>query len=403
MGRDDLAVSLKRKFLVGGLIGIATLLLLVSTMTIWTKRQLLDTNNWTKTSGQLLANDEVRAALSIKLTDALFQRVDVAQELRSKLPPRLAGLAPIAAGALQNAAPRAVNALLGTRAAQVAWQQANRKMHRRLIDVLEGKPLPGHVTTSNGEVALDLRPLVRRVAARLGLTEQLNARAGPNAGRIVIMKARQLQAAQTAVQVFRALTIFLVILVLGLYALAIYLARGARRTTLEVVGGCIFLVGMLLLIVQRLLGDAIINSVVKTDASRPAAHAIWTIATSILRDAAVALVVYGLIVVLAGVIAGPSRVATRVRSWLAPAFRRHVVVVYAVVVTIFLILFAWAPLASNRQLLGTLLLFAFGLVGVEVLRRQTLREFPEGGAAPAPAKSSSEEHPPDSRVGRQPV
>jgi hypothetical protein len=370
-------VSVKRKILVWSLIGIATLLLLISTMTIWTKRQLLDSNNWTKTSGQLLANDQVRGALSLKLTNLLFQQVDVAHQLKSRLPAQLQGLAPVAAGALENAAPRAVNAFLATDAAQTLWEHSNRQMHRQLIRVLEGKKLAGHLSTSGGEVTLNVRPMLVKVSDRLGVTDELNARAGPNAGKIVILKANQLKTAQTAVQALRVLTIFLVLVVLALYALAIYLARGSRRTTLEVVGGCIFLVGLLLLIAQRLLGDAIINAVVKTDANRPAGHQVWMIATSILRDIAIALVVYGLLTFLAGVIAGPSRVATTVRRSLAPAFRRHVVLVYAVAVTILLILLAWAPLASDRRLLGTVVIFALILAGLEVLRRQTIREFPE--------------------------
>ena len=386
-------MSRKRKTVVGLIIGITTLLLLISTMTIWMKRQLLSTDNWTRTSGQLLANDTVRGALSVKLVDLLFQQVDVAQQLKSKLPPQLEGLAPVAAGALQNAGPRAVNALLGTAQAQAVWEQANRKMHRRLIDVLEGKPLPGHVTTSNGEVTLNLRPLLLKVADRLGVKDELNARAGPRAGVIVIMKAKQLKAAQTAVQAFHVLTSLLILVVLALFALAVYLARGARRTALEIVGGCIFFVGLLLLIVQRLIGNAIVDAVVKTDANKPAAHEIWGIATGLLRDVAIALVVYGLLTVLAGALAGPSRVATRLREYLAPAFRRHVVVVYAVVVAVLLILFAWEPIANDRGLLGTLVLFVLILCGVEAYRRLTLREFPEDGVAPPPAKARASEAP----------
>jgi hypothetical protein len=391
-------VSVKRKIAVWSLVGIATLLLLISTMTIWTKRQLLSTDNWTKTSGQLLADDQVRAALSTKLVNLLFEQVDVAQQLKSRLPTQLQGLAPVAAGALQSAGPRAVNALLGTSQAQALWEQANRRMHRRLVDVLDGKPLPGHITTSNGEVKLNLRPILLQVADRLGVRDQLNARAGPRAGVIVIMKARQLKAAQTAVQALRVLTIFLVLVVLGLYALAVYLARGSRRVVLESVGGCIALVGLLLLIVQRLLGNAIIDSVVKTDANKPAGRHVWLIATSMLRDLAIALLVYGLLTVLAGALAGPSRAAMWTRRSLAPAFRGHVVAVYAVVIVILLILFAWEPLSSNRGLLGTLVLAGLVLVGVEVYRRQTLREFPDTGGAPAP-----QARPPDARAGHKPA
>jgi hypothetical protein len=369
-------VSRRRKVLVGILVAVATLLLLISTLTLWTKRQVLDTDNWTTTSGQLLANDEVRAVLATKLIDLLYQRVNVVAALQARLPDQLDPAAPVAAAALRNAGTRAANTLLGTPAAQALWEQSNRRMHGDLVRLLEGKKL-AHVTTQGGVVVLDLRPLLHRVAERLGVEEKLNARLPSTAGEIVILRSDQLDAAQKAVRVIRVFSIFLLIAVLVLYALAIYLARGSRRIVLEIVGGCAFFVGLVLLVVQRVVGNAIINSVVKTDANRPAGHEIWLIATSILRDIGIALVVYGLIVVAAGALAGPSRIATTIRRWLAPAFRRYVVAVYAVVIAVFLILVAWGPVASDRRLIGTLFLFALLLAGVEVLRRQTLREFPE--------------------------
>jgi predicted tellurium resistance membrane protein TerC len=88
-------------------------------------------------------------------------------------------------------------------------------------------------------------------------------------------------------------------------------------------------------------------------------------------------VVYGLLAIVASVLAGPNRVGTSVRRWLAPGFRHSVVVVYAVVVAILLILVAWAPFGSGRSEIGTLVLFVLILFGIELLRRQTLREFPE--------------------------
>ena len=63
---------------------------------------------------------------------------------------------------------------------------------------------------------------------------------------------------------------------------------------------------------------------------------------------------------------------------------------YAVVVAILLILVAWAPLAQDRRLLGTLVLFALILWGVELLRRQSLREFPGTTAVVPPAVAAPE-------------
>jgi len=372
-------VSVKRKIVVWSLVGLATLLLLISSLTVWTRRQLLNTDNWTDLSAQLLQRDNVRAALSAKLVNALFQRVDVSAALEQRLPDQLKAAAPVLAGALENVAPRAANLVLSTAAAQTLWENANRTMHDKLIAVLAGKKLR-NVSTEGGDVTLDLRPLVHRLADRLGVVDKLKARGDPNTGVIVILRSNQLEAAQKAVRVVKALTLFIVIAVLLLFGLALYLARPSRRKVLGGIGGCIFGVGLLILILVRLLGNAIIDSVVKVEANKPAGQEIWSITTGMLRDIGIALIVYGLVAIVGSVLAGPSRVGVTVRRWLAPAFRRSVVVVYAVVVAIFLILIAWAPLGSDRGVIGTIVLAALVLWGIELLRRQTLREFP--GEAP---------------------
>jgi len=385
-------VSVKRKILVWSLVAVATLLLLITSLTVWTKRQLLNTDGWTSTSGQLLANDTVRGAVSAKLVDALFQRVDVAEELKQRLPDQLQAAAPVLAGAVANLAPRAANAVLGTDAAQALWENANRHMHEQLRAVLRGEDI-SNVATANGDVTLDLRPLVHSLADRLGIADRVKANAPPNAGVILIMRANKLDAAQKAVRAIKVLSIFILFAVLALYALALWLAGPSRRRVLGGVGGCIFGVGLLLIILQRLLGNAIVDSIVKVDANEPAGHEIWEIVTSELRDIGIALVVYGLVAVVGSILAGPSRVGVTVRRWLAPGFRRSVVVVYAVVVAILLVLVAWAPLAEDRRLIGTLVLFALILWGVELLRRQTLREFPPTTAAARPPAVTPESPP----------
>jgi hypothetical protein len=105
---------------------------------------------------------------------------------------------------------------------------------------------------------------------------------------------------------------------------------------------------------------------------------IWSLETSVMRDIAVILVVYGALVLLATVLAGPNRLAVAFRRSLAPSFRHHPIFVWAAVLFLFLILLAWGPTAGNRQLLGILLLAATTAIAIEALRRQTLREFPEG-------------------------
>src|SRR4026208_1343917 len=92
-------MSKKRGVLVWCLFGLATILLLVSSLTVWAKRQLLDDQAWADSSTQLLANDEVRGAIAQKLSDGLFQRVDVEAQLRERLAGRSQGGAPAPAAA----------------------------------------------------------------------------------------------------------------------------------------------------------------------------------------------------------------------------------------------------------------------------------------------------------------
>jgi hypothetical protein len=373
-------MSKKRGVLVWSLLVLATILVFVSSLTVWSKRQLLDDDAWADSSAQLLANDEVRAAIAQKLSDGLFQRVDVEAQLRERLPKRSQGAAPALAAALQNTVgPAAADRLLQRPRVQTLWENANKRAHAAVVRVLEGKDLgkAGNISTVNGEVTLDLRPAIMRLATRLGLEDKLKANADPSAGQLVIMKSSQLEAAQTAVKILNALSSLLLIAVVALYALAIYLAQGRRRLLLGATGASLVFVGLVIASLRRFLGGVIVDALVKTEANKQPVRVIWSLETSVMRDIAVILVVYGALVLLATVVAGPNRPAVAVRRWLAPSFRHHPIVVWATALAVFLILLAWGPTAGDRRLLGVAILAATTAIAIEALRRQTLREFPE--------------------------
>ena len=374
--------------LVWGLLVLATILLFVSSLTVWSKRQLLDNDAWADSSSQPLANDQVRGAISQTLVDRLFERVDVDAQLRARLPEQTQGAAPALAATLENAAVRAADRMLQTPKVQALWQNINKRADAGVVKVLEGKDLGknGNVSTANGNVTLDLRPLITQLATRLGVQDKLKANADPNAGQVVILKSSQLGAAQTAVKILKALSSLLAIAVLVLYALAIYFARGRRRLLLGATGASLIFVGLVIAIMRRFLGGVIVDSLVKVEANKHPVSVIWAIETSVMRDIAVILVVYGALVLLATVLAGPNRPAVAIRRWLAPSFRHHPILVWAAAGAVFLILLAVGPTAGNRQLLGLALLAATAAIAIEALRRQTLREFPE---EPPPAVANA--------------
>jgi hypothetical protein len=375
-------MSRRRSWLVWGLVVLATLLLLVSSMTVWTKRQLLDTDAWTDSATQLLADDQIRGLLSSRIADLLNQRVDVQAQLEQRLPPRAQSAAPAVAAAIESATTRVVETFLSTARAQTLWENINRRAHKAIVNVLEGKDA-GPISTANGDVVLDLRPMIAQIATRLGIEDRLKQGADPNTGEIVILRSDQLETAQTAVRVFRFLTIFLAIAVLVLYALAVYLAHPRRRIVLAGVGTSLLLSGLILAIVRREAGNLIVDSLVKVDANKHAVLTAWLVETNLLHDIAIALIAYGLLAILAAFLAGPSRPATAIRRWAAPTMKDHPALVYAAAAVLFLIVIAWGPTSANRQLVGTLILAALFFGGLEIWRRQTIREFASGEAGDA--------------------
>jgi Short C-terminal domain len=145
---------------------------------------------------------------------------------------------------------------------------------------------------------------------------------------------------------------------------------------LKATGASLVLVGLIVLALRRVLGPVLVDSLIKTDANRPAGRAVFAIETQILRDIAIALVAYGLFAILAAFLAGPSRLAVAIRRVLAPTFQRGPVVVYGIAFTIFLLFIIWGPTGATRRVLGIVLLGALFMLAIEIWRRQILREFP---------------------------
>ncbi|MFL5924846.1 MAG: hypothetical protein ACJ74S_12875 [Gaiellaceae bacterium] len=285
--------------------------------------------------------------------------------------------------------PAAADRLLQRPRVQTLWQNANKRAHAAVLRLLEGKDLGPNenISTANGEVTLDLRPAIERLATRLGVEDKLKPNADPNAGQLVIMKSSQLGAAQTAVKILKALSSLLLIAVVALYALAIYLAQGRRRLLLGATGASLVFVGLVIASLRHFLGGVIVDALVKTEANKHPVSIIWALETSVMRDIAIILVVYGALVLLATVLAGQHRPAVAIRRWLAPSFRDHPIVVWLAALAVFLILLAWGPTTGDRRLLGVAILAATTAIAIEALRRQTLQEFPED-PHPAVGKAS---------------
>jgi hypothetical protein len=410
------------RILVPLLLVLATLIGVAAAFAVWVNRQALNTSNWSATSSQILENQQVQTALSAYLVHELFTNVNVSADLQAHLPKQLQPLAGPAAAGLQSLAGQLAPKVLASPQVQAAWVQANIAAHKELLKVLSGG---GPVaSTASGVVTLNLHQLVDQLASTLGISSQvaavqskLQGSSGASArtaaqqklgitlpsstGQLVILRSSQLKSAQDIANAVKSLAIVLPAIAILLFALAVYLARGRRRRALRTTGWCFVLIGLVLLLIRRVGGNAIVSALVKVPSNKPAVHDVWNIATSLLFALAVAMIVYGLVIAAAAWLAGPTRPATAVRRFLAPSLRDSPAFAYATVGGLLLILVVWGPTPALRNLAWIVVFAALLALGVTMLRRETALEFPANAdSQPLQDFATAERQPPPNPPAR---
>jgi len=367
-------VTRGRRILVQFLIWGTTLLAVLAIFAVWANRQILNPNNWANTSTQLLQNEDVRDATSNYLVNQLYANVNVEQELKAKLPTQLAPLAGPLSGALHSLADEAAKRALASPRVQEVWKRANRAADQSFVTIVNGGK--GAVAITGGQVTLNLALVVSDITNRLGLPN-VSSKLPASVAHLQILKSNQLKLVQDIGKALKSLALLLTIIVPLLYALAIGLARGYRRRTLMTVGMAIVIVGVVVFLARNILVTQVTDSLVKTESVKPAAHAVLTIATSMLSQIAGAFIVIGIPLIAAAWFAGPARLAVNARRRIAPFLREQPGWTYGIVAAIMALIFIWNPIPATGKLAGIIVFLALAFFGTYVLRRQTAEEFPD--------------------------
>jgi hypothetical protein len=354
---------------------IAGLLLLLSSFAVWINRVALNTNQFADTSSELLDDPAIRAAVANRAVDELFANVDVQEEVQAQLPSGYKGLAGPATAGLRQASYQIVDRALEQPRFQALFKTAVEESHQTLVEVLKGGG--ERVSTTNGEVILDLRTIIQEAADRIGIGKQVAARLPDNAGRIVILRSDQLGTAQNVFELLKTLAWVLPILTLAAFGLAVWLARDRRRAV-RGVGATLAAVGFVGLAAASLTRNYVVNSLVASHDDRQAANNAWNILTDLMRASFRLMVVVGVLFLIAAWLAGPGRRALTTRGWLAPALRVRLWA-YIVLAILVLILLSTSNVSDFTRFLVVVILAALGAAWIELTRRQTLAEFPDAG------------------------
>ena len=359
---------------------LGALLAFVSIAANFVERQVLDSEEFEETAAQLIENPTIRAEVASTLADELFASVDVAAELEAALPAEQKPLAGPIAGAVRPLAERVALEILERPRFQRLWVDTLGVAHAQVIRLLDDEAR--FVETEGGVVALDLRPLLVELTDQLPLVPDLSSRLPEGAGLVTVVEADELETAQTATRVLRALADWVWVLALVAWTAAVALALDRRRELRAVAVG-LTIVGVVVLVARRVAGRYVVDEL-SASPTDGAARETWDVLTRLLADAGIAATAVGLLALAGAWLVGSSSRAAQARARLVPSLRRPGTAFGAAGV-LYLLLVLWGPI-SYVQRPGMLLVLAVLLaLGVEVLRRAVAREHPvPDPSAPSP-------------------
>ncbi len=167
-GDPEPASGGRGRSIAAGIFGVlAILVLMVTTVAVWARATAFNSDRVATIVGEALAEPEAQTALADYITEQVFNAVDVDAVLNSVLPAPLTRLEPVLAAGAQTAVQRGVTQLLANPEVQNVLEQIVERAHARAMQLLEGDGLVDGITVVDGEVTVNMLPLIGRGIGRL--------------------------------------------------------------------------------------------------------------------------------------------------------------------------------------------------------------------------------------------
>ncbi len=295
---------------------LASLLVPVSILGLWTRNQLLDTDRYVQTVSPLATDPAVQASVTDRVTEALYGSVDVEAKVGEALPDRGQFLAaPISLG-VENLIRQIVDRIVHSEQFAKLWVEANRVAHSKLVDVLENS------SDRKGAVTVDLSGVAQTASSKLSELG-INIFPTSTSGRsteLEVFQSDQLAQVQSAVRLFDSVATVLPWFTIALLVAAVFVFANHRRGVAAAFGG--LLAGALLTIAAFAIARWFYLGALPTGSSTATATTVFDTLTRFVRGSTRVVAAVGFVGLLATLLAGPSRPAVALRRGVSGALGR---------------------------------------------------------------------------------
>jgi hypothetical protein len=305
------------------LIVLGCVLAPVAVLGVWAGNEVSDTGRWVATVQPLIHDPAIQNVLTDKITNEITSRLDItgtidqaSAQLDSKGLPQISSLLKTFGPQITSAATgfihSTVHTAISSQAMANAWMQVNTVAHQAVVKVLSGQG-NGAISTSNGQIVLNLGPLIAvakqdLLARGFSLASNIPS-VNPT---VALFQAKDLGKAQAGYRLIKALKIVLPILVLLFLGAGVYIARGHRRALVGAglgLSASMLVLGIGLLIARTIYLSGVPPKVLPGDAASAAFDAM----VHFIRVGLRIVLVVGLVVAMGAFFAGPSRTAVQTR------------------------------------------------------------------------------------------
>ncbi len=297
----------------------------VAVVGVWAAEEVSNTGRYVATVQPLIDDPAIQNYLTDQITNQITSRLNVtgvinqaSTQLNSKGLTRISSLlttfGPQIASSVTSFIHSTVHSIITSHAMQVAWTQVNTLAHSSLVSVLSGRNSNTAVSLRNGQIVLNLGPLIDVV--KMDLVQhgfKLASSIPPVSPTLALFQAKNLEKAQAGYRLATTLRIVLPILALVLLAGGVFAARNRRRALIGAglgLAASMLILAIGLLIARSIYLSSVPSNVLPTDAAAAAYDAL----VHFLKESLRVVLAVGLVVAIAAFFTGPARAAVATRS-----------------------------------------------------------------------------------------